>query len=296
MKCLSPRRITKNLDPVKFPDGLLVPCGQCMHCRLLRREAWCLRIIHESSFWDSCIFFTLTYNDEHLPDNCSLVKSDLQKFFKRLRKNLGKRRIKYYAAGEYGEKTGRPHYHVICFGLDYLSAADKQIVKDAWTFCTWSSLGGKPFGDVCMTSIRYVVGYLEKSMLGLAVEEEYLTRQQPFNLVSKGIGRRYAIAHSEDFERTCECIVQGEKRNLPRYYTDITGVSRDLIKERAKLKEVECVNELIGDSISSDELYHCGTKDEILFVQDAVQQSAIQHDLNLKAKLSVKQRRKSKGM
>ena len=61
-------------------------------------------------------FSLYTYSDDHLPDNGSLVVADLQKFFKRLRKQYAKRntciKLRYYAC-EYGDRHGRPHYHAI---------------------------------------------------------------------------------------------------------------------------------------------------------------------------------------
>ena len=44
----------------------------------------------------------------------TLSKDDLQKFFKRLRKNYGKK-VRYFACGEYGPKHYRPHYHLLFF-------------------------------------------------------------------------------------------------------------------------------------------------------------------------------------
>jgi hypothetical protein len=59
----------------------------------------------------------LTYDDEHLPPNNSLLKKDLQKFFYKLRQKIKPIKIRYFAVGEYGSnKTKRPHYHIILFG------------------------------------------------------------------------------------------------------------------------------------------------------------------------------------
>ena len=60
-------------------------------------------------------YITLTYNDDHLPANGSLQPRDLQLFWKRLRKARTPG-IRYYACGEYGDQTARPHYHAIIFG------------------------------------------------------------------------------------------------------------------------------------------------------------------------------------
>ena len=89
-------------------------------CRIALSREWATRVLHESDYWDHSCFTTLTYNNEHLPKDGSLHKDELQKFFKRLRKYLGDRKMKYFACGEYGDEGHRPHYHAILFGIDYL--------------------------------------------------------------------------------------------------------------------------------------------------------------------------------
>lgn len=67
-----------------------------------------------------------------------LSKSDLQKFLKRLRKAYGKK-VRYFACGEYGPKTFRPHYHLLFFfdSSDCLSR-DGQHVLGEFPCYTWS--------------------------------------------------------------------------------------------------------------------------------------------------------------
>ena len=127
MQCTSPIRLYKGVNSLVYPDGLVVPCGKCLSCRIAKRREWTMRLWHELPYHQSSIFLTLTYDDDNLPPNASLSKSDLQKFFKRLRKDLSyvDRKIKYFAAGEYGPKTNRPHYHAIVFGLS-LQGDDKN--------------------------------------------------------------------------------------------------------------------------------------------------------------------------
>lgn len=296
MKCLQPRRITKNLDPVKFPMGLLVPCGQCMNCRLQKREEWVMRVLHESESWDSCLFLTLTYSNDHLPKDETLIKSDLQKFFKRLRKRLGKRKIKYFACGEYGEENGRPHYHCIIFGLDLLSKDDIELVKESWPLCDWGSLGRSPFGDVSIQSIRYVVSYVEKEILGKEAEYAYQGVLAPFRLLSKGMGRVFAEKHKEEFKAKGTFKVHGRERNIPRYYSDVNKIKRDEIQRNAKEREIELVKSITGLDIDRDEAYMTLKKDEIVNIEDAIKKSAIQHDRNLKKKIEISSRRKSRDV
>lgn len=293
MRCLKPVRITKNLDIIKFPYGLEIPCGQCMNCRIQKREEWCMRILHESESWgDKLLFLTLTYDDAHLPENSSLKKSDLQKFIKRLRKRLN-RPLKYFACGEYGEESGRPHYHCLIFGIDYLDLVDRMIIKDCWKMCDWSMLGTKPFGDVNRSSIRYTVSYIEKEITGEFQKYAYEKVEIPFRLVSKGIGRKFAERNKENFEKQKTISINGIKRAIPRYYTDVTGIERTILQEYAQENELNVVDSIIGDRISRDDLYLTKSKEEVIRVDDAIRESNIQHDRNLKARIEINSRRKS---
>lgn len=91
-----------------------VRCGMCLGCKADHARDWAIRCYHEAQFHDHSCFVTLTYSPEHLPPSGTLNKSDLQLFFRRFRK--AGNRIRYFAAGEYGTKKGRPHYHAILFG------------------------------------------------------------------------------------------------------------------------------------------------------------------------------------
>jgi len=48
------------------------------------------------------MFLTLTYNNEHLPENETLVERHHKLFMKRYRKHLKNRKIRFYHCGEYG--------------------------------------------------------------------------------------------------------------------------------------------------------------------------------------------------
>lgn len=138
-------------------------CGRCLPCRINRRRIWAHRILLESfKHGDSC-FVTLTYNDEYVPS--SLVIPHYQKWLKRLRKAISPKKIRYFIAGEYGELTGRPHYHAALFGLDSFTAGgvDGQsgIVQKAWTLDD-KSLGYTRVGELNWDTAQYVAGYLTK--------------------------------------------------------------------------------------------------------------------------------------
>lgn len=129
-----------------------VPCGKCVACRVRRREEWTLRLQLERLSHETCSFVTLTYAEEWLPHQGTLVKRDLQNFFKRLRKMYPKP-IRYFACGEYGDQFGRPHYHAIIFGL---SPFEFSFVSACWRF------GIVDVRDANIKNMRYVAGYVSK--------------------------------------------------------------------------------------------------------------------------------------
>ena len=92
---------------------MMVKCGKCYECKQERARNWTYKIWLESLSYKENCFITLTYKDNKKGNN--LNKSDLQNFIKRLRKN-NKIEFKYFGAGEYGEKKGRAHYHLIILG------------------------------------------------------------------------------------------------------------------------------------------------------------------------------------
>jgi hypothetical protein len=119
-------------------EAFLIPCGRCGACRHNRRSQWTFRLIQEAKDHTYKWFTTLTYDEDHVPYNeivdehgeihqvHTLRKRDLQLFIKRLRKNqdayckandLPQHKIRYYAVGEYGSNTFRPHYHLILFNV-----------------------------------------------------------------------------------------------------------------------------------------------------------------------------------
>lgn len=129
-------------------------CGQCMPCRYNRRRVWTHRIILEALVHAEASFITLTYDEEHLPDDNSLSPRDLQLFIKRLRERVSIP-LRFFAVGEYGERGGRPHYHAAMFGL---GCQHKAFVDAAWGKGLTSS------DPLEFHSAAYVCGYVTKKL------------------------------------------------------------------------------------------------------------------------------------
>lgn len=220
--------VLKCVSPLQLGDRT-VACGQCIACRVNRTTDWTVRMIMELSTCESAVFGTLTYKDKWLPAHASLDKSELQRAIKRLRKAVEPdTRVKYYCSGEYGDVTGRPHYHGIFFGISLNDHEFKKIGKalvatsgplfDAWRTDADGAYGHVYLGDVTPASIRYVAGYIQKK-LG-SDPAQYGGRLPPFALMSKSLGLEY-VKNEENYKQLVELCgyrMNGKIRPIPRYF------------------------------------------------------------------------------
>lgn len=173
--CLAPKYITnRSLHWNLFqPLKLSVPCGKCEECKRSNRSDWFVRSYYE---WQKCktstFFYTLTYNNEHLPlfDGIACFKKkDLQDFLKRLRFRLDKYnvKLKYIITCEYGELRNRSHYHALFFLSREINPYwFLRFVNDSWQYGFV-----KPGDNVGIVSsdlgIQYVTKYITKDMVQL---------------------------------------------------------------------------------------------------------------------------------
>lgn len=257
MQCFNPILLT-HLATAERPEGFEVPCGKCMACRIARARQWALRLLHEMDSWDKAVFITLTYDDKNLPKGeefkfkvedrvgtaqyPTLVKRDLQLFFKRLRKNLKKRPIKYYACGEYGENNGRPHYHAIVFGL---STFDKTLIDESW------AKGLVHIGTVTYDSCRYVAQYIDKKYDGELGRKVYGSKNisKPFQLVSQGMGLRFAVKYQDELKENLHTTVKGVIVSLPRYYKLKLDVDANALKALSDKRRIEGESRLLDKGL-----------------------------------------------
>jgi len=212
-----------------------VPCGKCPLCLKRRVDEWVFRLMQEDLTSSCSQFITLTYSPEHVPITpngfMTLTKgngrqekgqrkdSDLQSFFKRLRKRKRCETIKYYACGEYGTENHRPHYHIILFSD---SVTDTDIEK-AWTR-NGQSIGYVDIGQVSGDSIAYCTKYLDKPKKVPRFKRD--DRVQEYSVSSKNMGLSYITDatikwHTEDLTRNYIVKEGGIKIALPRIYKDL---------------------------------------------------------------------------
>lgn len=206
----------------------MIPCGQCLECRLNKARDKANQMMLERTQWpeERCWFLTLTYNDEHLRthvtvneetgervEGISLCKKDTQDFVKRLRmhyeRKYNNKGIRYVIVGEYGSKTNRPHAHMIVYNLDldqtklkfYKHNEEGQTI---WTHEELEKIWGLGFvtvGRVTWESCCYVARYMMKKQYGKnswiygaqGKIPEYVNQS-----LKPAIGRGYLLEHKED--------------------------------------------------------------------------------------------------
>lgn len=187
-----------------------------------------MRILHESSLYQDNVFLTLTYADEHLPENSSLDKRDWQLFMKRLKKRLGGRSIRFFHCGEYGETTNRPHYHAILFNLDFSDKKPLKQTESGHIIYTSDNLddvwqkGDCYIGNVTFESAAYCGRYVMKKLTGQrkseygSLEPEYCTQSR-----RPGVGKPWLTKWKADVFPNDFCVINGKKVKVPKYYDNL---------------------------------------------------------------------------
>ncbi len=278
MPCFSPLKGWRDEDTggLKFRrenarETMEVACGQCLGCRLDRSRMWAMRIAHEASLYEFTggnSFVTLTYDDDHVPGDWSLHRSDFVKFMKRLRKAFEPERIRFFMCGEYGNtckhgfaldimecpmcNLGRPHYHACLFNCcfpDRVSYSERDgVVRYTSSFLesVWTH-GFVDVADLNFDSAAYVARYCLKKVTGKLADDHYLcidmdgvvTFLEPeYCTMSRrpGLGRDWFEKYSSDVFPADEVPVVGFGvfRGVPRYYEEIFKCSDPLSLEDIK--------------------------------------------------------------
>ncbi len=229
-----------------------LPCNRCIGCRLERSRQWAIRCIHEAQTHDENTFITLTYDKKNLPPKGSLQVADLQKFFKRLRKNT-KKSFRYYACGEYGEKYARPHYHAILFGIafpdrQYHSEKNGQVLYTSQELVRSWKKGFSSVGDVTFESAAYVARYVMKKITGEKSYETYqscdeqtgelrsVIPEYQTQSLKPGLGNDWYKKYKNDLYPDDFVIIKGKKMKVPKYYDLLYQAENpaafEVIKER----------------------------------------------------------------
>lgn len=148
-----------------YPINNDYACGQCMNCRINDQRVWASRIQLEAFYHPYSSFITLTYSDDHVPVTetglPTLNPDHLERFRRRLwryTKNIYK--LRWFAVGEYGTQTERPHYHAVLFGA---GLEVEQFIEKAWSI-KGESMGFHQIGELTHTRAAYAAQYTTKKM------------------------------------------------------------------------------------------------------------------------------------
>lgn len=267
-------QIAGGVAPALIPGQVVPgPCGKCTGCRLERSRQTAVRLVHEAQLHDRTSFLTLTYNDASLRwadarledqrasdaaqvkdsvvdttrtrETCThegihatLSYDDLRGFTQRLNSDLRRRfgkGVRYYACGEYGERTHRPHYHIAVFGEDF--SDDRLEWKHSNGHQLWRSSrlarlwphGDADIGDLTFESAAYIARYIMKKINGVMAVDHYrrLDREgnenwlkPEFNVMSRrpGIASEWFKQFKSDVYPHDHVISRGHPAKPPRYY------------------------------------------------------------------------------
>lgn len=251
-KILSPQSRTtflESLDEYMTGEIIEVPCGSCISCRLDYSKDWANRCHLEASQYLFNWFVTLTYNDDELfPGkfgNPTLMQEQLTDFIHKVRDKLrykGHVGVRYFGCGEYGEKTMRPHYHLILFNCPLDDVTPDIPTDDGCIIHKKNALGDQYYysktiadcwnkgmciiADCNWNTSAYVSRYVMKKQKGqnANIYDEVLGIDPPFLTMSRmpGIGEKFFQDHVKDLLESPYLHVP--KRDgvltskIPRYY------------------------------------------------------------------------------
>lgn len=203
--CLSPIKVrNRKIDYNCLNDKkwLFVPCGKCVQCREQYKQGYLLRAFYEYvgtiSHGGCCFFYTLTYDNNHLPKvkisydllasklppKNSFVsrhveyvknsfevpcfnKKQVQLFLRALDARINRSYhcgLRYFLTSEYGGKTKRPHYHVLFFIDKWVNKYRfRKLINDTWLY--GFNKPGDNYGLVQnINAIKYVAKYVAKDI------------------------------------------------------------------------------------------------------------------------------------
>ena len=295
----------------QYLEPIRLPCGRCVGCLLDRSRDMATRIVCEAMDYpeESNWFVTLTYGDDcessyryrctrNEDDALVLDKRHVQLFFKSLRegyeREFGKRQYevptyydesldkmlelgtRFFMAGEYGEITFRPHYHICLlntplpdvyqFGRTKLGMPlfRSPYLEKLWKF------GHVTLGKLSYQSAAYVARYCLKKADGLTREQfESVGLIPEFTNCSRrpGIGYNYIKTHGSDIYLTDKIVLPASSKDkpnvqmIPKYfdkkYMEIDPRTVALAKsKRAEVAQMMQLSKLDFTDLDEESYFH----------------------------------------
>lgn len=258
-----------------------VPCKECAGCQEAYSKEWATRCMLEAARYEHNYFITLTYDEYHIPKNDELLNKktgevfendnweqghlcpdhitkfnkDVREYWRTHYEHTG---IKFYASGEYGGLTRRPHYHMIMFNLP-IKLEDLKIYKVKnghilWNCDILTKIWDKGFvglAEVNWDTCAYTARYVMKKLKGKIEDEKYYENGMvpEFVRMSRrpGIGIDYFKEHMQEMYKNDEIILAGHAEKIqpvkpPKYYD---RMFKDL--EPKKMDEIKAIRKRIAE-------------------------------------------------
>lgn len=271
MQCLQPREIInpkwkklatlekRSIHSYRFENNykIKVPCGVCINCLKTKQSEWRVRLLLEYKYLTleekrNTLFVTFTLSDNYVNDAYSNPGKYVRIFTENYRRYFG-RSIRHFIVTEFGEKTGRFHYHALLFN----SATDNPaIISSLWStnppprpvkrnkklWDIYWQKKPKNFGFVKVVSLKkipinaksspsriinYIGCYISKFTDDYIISDD--KKQRVF--VSPGLGKKY-LDYRENIEHFAKIDTDGNYSfnvqvnglsypySLPRYLTN----------------------------------------------------------------------------
>lgn len=184
------------INPHSLRDGTEIGCRECWQCKERKVLDWMGRCIAESKTATACHAITLTYGRGREGKNTGAVSherahvltySDVQKYFKRLRRNGYP--CRYFAVGEYGSLKGRAHWHVIVY---WLGPVPVHRLNERFDHAEWEH-GHTFWKAVHSASVRYACKYLQKDLQDAEAQGHFAMSKKP------PLGAKYFAERAQRF-------------------------------------------------------------------------------------------------
>jgi len=250
-------------------EQILIDCGWCIKCRLGKAGDLANRATHEAKYHNRNCFITLTYSDENLPYGGTLVKQHHQKFIRSIRDKISPIKVRYMLCGEYGDKFGRAHYHIILFGYDF---PDKKHYNNGDEFQYYTSeiadkawnKGTVQITDISPDTMSYVAGYTVKKISGSMANEpnpitglkhyetmveetgEVIEKIPEYGAMSlkPGLGKSYFDQYKSDIYPSDFVVRKGQQMAVPKYYDQLLEKTDPDLYDEIKAKRIKTAESL----------------------------------------------------
>jgi len=138
--------------------------------------------------------------------------------------------MRYYAVGEYGDRTRRPHYHACIFGHDFTenSILFKDEPNRLWINLElekcWG-LGEVKVGALTFETARYTASYVQKKLRAkqryVRVDEETgecIPLVQPRAFMSRNLGYEWWLTWGDQVRDHDRVVINGTEQKPPKAY------------------------------------------------------------------------------